>query len=77
MHAIDITSAGVDVDELVAAAIAHPATHYVISRGLIWQRINHWQPRAYAGPDPHHTHVHVSLMLTHAAEVNRRRWLTS
>lgn len=75
VHAIDITSAGIDVDELVAAAIAHPATHYVISRGQIWQRINHWQPREYEGTDPHRSHVHVSLMLTTAAERNRIHWL--
>lgn len=75
VHALDITSAGVDLPILIARVCRHAATEYVISDGEIRSRRHGFYPRPYDGPDPHTSHVHVSIGHTHQAESNRTTWL--
>jgi hypothetical protein len=75
VHAIDITSDGVDCRYLVWRAIAHPSTEYVIWSNTIWSRSHDFWPRAYYGPNPHLRHMHVSVSHTPRGRRNRRRWL--
>lgn len=73
VHAIDV-----DVDdndpgrdlrrEILAAAIGHKAVWYVISNGIIYSRTHNWAARKYTGSNPHFTHVHISILLSDAAE---------
>lgn len=74
VHALDITTAGIEPLVLVVAATHHPATHYVIFRGHIWSVVHGWKPQPYSGPDPHRSHVHVSIVHTHRAEHSRSPW---
>lgn len=79
VHAIDV-----DVDDgdpsrdlrsiLIRRAIAHPATHYVISNGRIYSREYGFRARAYTGSNGHYHHVHVSILHTRAAETSARPW---
>lgn len=75
VHALDVTAAGIRPRALVARAIKHPATEYVIWNERIWSRRYDFDPRGYDGPDPHVSHVHISIKHTRAAEGNRTRWL--
>lgn len=60
VHAIDITSSGIDVDALLSAVVGDPRVWYVIHAGRIWSRTTGWAARAHQG-DPHTTHIHVNL----------------
>lgn len=75
VHAVDVTCYGHRADRLVAAAIRHPSTHYVIHKGQIWTSERDMVPHAYAGPDPHTSHVHVSILHSDRAERSRVVWL--
>lgn len=75
VHAIDLTAARCDPWLIVVAAVAHPSTHYVIYDTWIWDRSRGFRPEHYTGPDPHVTHVHVSISPTVRAERSKRRWL--
>lgn len=75
VHALDITSEGIEPLVLVVAATHHPATHYVIFRGHIWSVVHGWRPRPYDGPDAHRLHVHVSIMHTNRARNARATWM--
>ena len=77
VNAIDITAKGIHVSRLIRAAIAHPATAYVIHGGYIWSRTYGWKRRTYTGSNPHHTHVHISIQQTAAAEASTMAWLAS
>lgn len=61
VHALDIDRDGVHIPTLIAAAILHPSTRYVI----YWKRIYHvndlMRPKRYTGNNPHTGHVHVSI----------------
>lgn len=74
VHALDITSAGIDAWPLVIACCVHPSTRYVIFRGRIFSSTYGFAGRTYTGQDPHHTHVHVSIRHTLLAEQSRRPW---
>lgn len=73
VHALDI-----DVDdndpgrdlrrEVLKACIGHKAVWYVISNGIIYSRTHNWAANKYTGQNPHFTHVHISILLTAAAE---------
>ena len=76
VNAIDITNDGINVDVLVAAAVRHPSTSYVISRGRIYSRTYGFTARAYTGDNPHDSHVHISIEQTVTAEQSTRSWLT-
>lgn len=75
VHALDITSAGIDPLVLVVAVVLHPSSSYVIFDGVIWAASHGWAARPYGGPDPHRTHVHVSILHTSKAETAGRHWL--
>lgn len=77
VNALDITSRGIDVPALIRAAIKHPSTNYVISRGLIYSRSRGFKPVTYTGSNPHTTHVHVSIVQTRAAEWDNARWFVT
>lgn len=74
VRAIDITAHGVEPLHLVHAAIAHPSTEYVIYSGRIWTRQSGFRSQRYAGPDPHVTHVHVSIRPGREAAQSRAVW---
>jgi peptidoglycan hydrolase-like protein with peptidoglycan-binding domain len=74
VNALDVTADGIVPAELVAAAIRHPSTAYVIHDGFIWSRTYGWAKRPYGGSNPHHTHVHISIQQTVAAEQNTSKW---
>lgn len=79
VHAIDV-----DVDDgdpnkdlrtrLIAQAIRHPSTHYVISNGKIYSREYGFRARVYTGTNGHYHHVHVSILRTRTAETSTRPW---
>lgn len=75
VHALDVTASGIDVDELLRAVIGDERVWYVIYDGVIRSRTYGWTPRAYTGPNPHETHVHVSIRYTGAAENDTTPWL--
>lgn len=75
VNAIDITNDGINVDALIGAAIRHPSTWYVISRGFIYSRRYGFVKRPYTGSNPHDKHVHISILTTEAAEQNATPWL--
>ena len=77
VNAIDITNAGIDVDALIGAAIRHPSTWYVISRGFIYSRRFAFVKRPYMGANPHNNHVHISILSTVKAEQDRTVWFQS
>ena len=60
VHAMDITSSGIDVSRLLTAVIGDSRVWYVIHDSKIWSRTTGWTARAYTG-DPHTTHVHINL----------------
>lgn len=73
VHAIDVdvddNDTGRDLRrEILKACIGHKAVWYVISNGIIYSRTHNWEARKYTGPNPHFTHVHISILLTSAAE---------
>ncbi len=81
VHAIDITSAGIDVAAFLSAVVGDPRVWYVIHDGRIWSRTTGWAPIAHRG-DPHTTHIHVNLREdSHAAAVaaenDTRSWFGS
>jgi peptidoglycan hydrolase-like protein with peptidoglycan-binding domain len=78
VHAIDITSAGIDVAAFLSAVVGDPRVWYVIHDGQIWSRTTGWAPIAHRG-DPHTTHIHVNLRedsqgAAVAAENETRSW---
>lgn len=58
---------------VVAAAIAHPSTQYIIHAGSIWNRRDGFRRRTYSG-NPHTRHVHISIRHTKAAETSTAKW---
>ena len=78
VHAIDITSSGIDVQALLSAVVGDPRVWYVIHDGRIWSRSTGWAATAHQG-DPHTTHIHVNLRedsqsAAVAAENDTRAW---
>lgn len=75
VHALDITARGIDPLVLVVAAVLHPSTSYVIYDELIFSASHGFSGRVYDGPDPHRSHVHISILHTAGAETAGRHWL--
>lgn len=61
VRAMDVTAAGINVQELLDAAIRDDRVHYVIFNRKIYSRTHGWAPRDYKGASPHTKHVHISL----------------
>lgn len=74
VHAIDVDKDGIAPGALVRAAVAHPATWYVIWNRRIYRRKVGFAPELYTGTDPHTGHVHISITLSAAAETNTAPW---
>jgi len=66
VRAQDIDKDGIDVAALLRAVTVDPRTAYVIWNGQIWTPARGWYK--YTGPNPHKTHIHVSIKHTKAAE---------
>ncbi|HYO17360.1 MAG TPA: peptidoglycan-binding domain-containing protein [Dermatophilaceae bacterium] len=78
VHALDITSSGIDVQAFLAAVVGDARVWYVIHNGQIWSRTTGWAAVAHRG-DPHTTHIHVNLRedsqaVAVAAENDTRSW---
>lgn len=71
VHAIDVDKDGVDPDVILKAVIKHPAIWYVIWDGYIYSRTNGWTKKKYNGTNQHKGHLHISCLLTSAAENNK------
>jgi len=74
VDAYDIDVDGISCPAVVAKAIAHPATNYVIWSRKIWSRSQRFAPRTYTGSNPHTDHIHVSILQTVAAETSTKPW---
>ncbi len=73
VHAIDITSRGIDTTAVLNAVIGDARVWYVIYNRTIWSRNYSWKPRPYFGAS-HTTHIHVSLRAdSHSAAVRAER----
>lgn len=75
VRALDIDVDGINVRRLLTELIGDPRAWYVIYNRVIYSRTYDWAAHAYTGSNPHDKHVHVSLMHTHAAEIDTRVWL--
>lgn len=72
--AADIDVTGIDVARLKAALIGDKRVWYVIHDRKIYSRTNDFRALAYAGSNPHTSHVHVSLVQTKAACNDTSSW---
>jgi hypothetical protein len=77
VRAVDITSKGINVDELLAALIGDDRVWYVIWNRRICSRTHAWKWLPYTGSSPHTEHVHVSIRRTGPAETGTARWFKS
>lgn len=73
-NAVDVTHdpAGPTGDELAELAIGDPRVSYVIWSRRIWSAGRGWRP--YTGPDPHTSHVHVSIRATAREDASPWPW---
>lgn len=73
VHAIDVDVDDGDptrdmVREILRTCVGHKAVWYVIYNGIIYSRTYNWKARKYTGANAHTKHVHISILLTNAAE---------
>jgi hypothetical protein len=61
VRALDVTSIGIEPWRIIEAAKRHPAAHYVIHQGQIWDADLGWAARSYSGPNSHADHLHISV----------------
>jgi hypothetical protein len=74
--ALDLTSSGINMQQLLVDATHHPACWYVIHRGLLYSRTHHFTAVPYYGANAHMDHVHVNLRHEDWAVRSRRSWLS-
>lgn len=74
VRALDIDSSGVHVPSVIAAALLHPSTRYVIHNRRIYHVDNGFRPRKYTGSNPHTGHIHTSIEHTKTAENSKTSW---
>lgn len=74
VRARDIDKDGVHTPTVIGAALAHPATRYVIFNRRIWHRGVAFRPATYTGDNPHEGHIHVSIEHTTTAENSTAAW---
>jgi hypothetical protein len=70
VRATDTDRDGIHAPSVVAAAIVHPATWYVIHNRRIYSRRDRFRPRRYTGSNPHTGHIHRSTMIAGSADRN-------
>lgn len=73
VHARDFDRDGLHVPSVIAAALLHESTTYLIHRGRIFTRANRFRPATHTGVD-HNGWIHVSVGATAAAEQSRDPW---
>jgi hypothetical protein len=75
VRALDVTSTQPAVKgEVLSAAVGDPRVAYVIADERIWVGDSAtWHP--YLGPNPHRTHVHISIRHDAASASDQRLWL--
>lgn len=74
VRAIDVDKDGIDMSELLAAAIGDHRVWYVIFDGYIYSRTYNWAKRKYDGSNAHEHHAHISIQHTRTAENDTTRW---
>lgn len=74
VRALDIDRDGVHIPTLIAAAILHPSTRYVIYYHRIYHVDSQFKPKRYLGTNGHTGHVHTSIEHTKAAEADKTDW---
>lgn len=79
VDAIDIDSRQIGtqyihVPTVIASALIHPSTHYVIHNKRIWSSTYNFVPHTYTGTNPHDKHIHVSIFQTTRAESSTTLW---
>lgn len=74
VRALDVTTTGLDWDALLPALLRHPSVDYFIHHGMLWSHRTGFRPVPYRGPNPHVSHVHVSILDGRPAARSRRRW---
>lgn len=79
VDAIDVDAYGgatpVHRPTVIAGAIVHPSTHYVIHDRRIYQREDDFRPRLYTGTNNHAGHIHISIQQTVIAENSHAAWV--
>lgn len=79
VDAIDIDVDGISCPLVVAAAIRHPSTNYVIWNRHIWSKKYLGsdglpRQRTYTGSNPHTDHIHVSVKQSVTDENRTTKW---
>jgi hypothetical protein len=74
VRAIDVTSSGIDVEEVLNALIGDDRVWYVIWNRRIASRAHGWVWQAYNGASAHTEHVHVSIRKIPWAEADPTPW---
>lgn len=75
VDALDIDStAVVHVPTIIASAILHPSTNYIIHKRRIMDASDKFAPHAYTGSADHNTWVHVSVEQNDKAEKAVNPW---
>jgi putative peptidoglycan binding protein len=74
VNAIDEDEDGLHMPSVLAAAMVHSSTAYVIWERIIFKARNLFKGEAYTGPSPHDRHGHVSIWQTVKAEQNKSPW---
>lgn len=75
VRALDIDKDGVHIPTVLAAALIHPATRYVIHAARIMHVDSDFRPKKYTGSNLHYGHVHTSIQHTKYAEADKTDWL--
>lgn len=74
VRALDLDKDGLHVPTVLAAALLHPATRYVIHNRKIYHVDKRFKPASYTGSNPHTGHIHTSIQHTKAAEADKTDW---
>lgn len=74
VRALDLDKDGLHVPTVMAAALLHPATRYVIHSRKIYHVDARFKPASYTGSNPHTGHIHTSIQHTKAAEADKTDW---
>jgi len=76
VRAIDVTSSGIDANDVIRDLMQDPRTYYIIHKGRIRSRTYGFANRVYTGSNAHNSHIHISVMHTEAAGFRQGVWLS-
>ena len=74
VRAIDVTSSGIDANDVIRELMQDPRTYYIIHKGRIRSRTYDFANRRYTGSNPHNSHIHVSVLSTERAGFGTQAW---